>query len=68
MAVMRDPRLNDYWQYKVRIYHMNHFSGAKAIETEQDLNELGSERWECYHITNDGEFLIYNFKRLMVRL
>lgn len=56
-----------YWEYQTRVYHISAFSGSKAIETTQDLNELGVARWEVYSVVANGDFLVYNLKRVMFR-
>ncbi len=36
---------------------------TKAIELGEQLNALGQERWECYHVREDGQHTVFYFKR-----
>ena len=30
---------------------------------DEQLNALGQERWECYHVSEDGQVRVFYFKR-----
>ena len=30
---------------------------------DEQLNGLGQERWECYHVSEDGQVQVFYFKR-----
>lgn len=30
---------------------------------DEQLNELGQERWDCYHVSEDGQGKVFYFKR-----
>ena len=48
------------WHYKVVVLDLN----QPTAETEQALNELGKERWECFHVlsSSDGQTTMF-FKK-----
>ncbi|MEE2826020.1 MAG: hypothetical protein VYE64_05285 [Planctomycetota bacterium] len=48
------------WHYKVVVLDLN----QPTAETEQALNDLGKERWECFHVlaSSDGQTTMF-FKK-----
>lgn len=46
------------WEYRVLA-----FDSAADAEVEQQLNEMGRERWECFAVVADGSSLRMLFKR-----
>ena len=47
------------WEYKVVV-----LESMSAAEMEGKLNELGAQRWECFHVIPTGEWQTLYFKKL----
>ena len=44
-------------------YTSLHVSPADLVQVDEQLNELGQERWECYHVSDNGQGRTFYFKR-----
>ncbi len=40
-----------------------HVPPADLAQVDEQLNELGRERWECYHVSDNGQGRVFYFKR-----
>lgn len=56
--VMDDLKKGGAWEYKVLT-----LTDAGAADAEEQLNNLGSGRWECYAVVPVGATRTYHFKR-----
>ncbi len=44
-------------------YTSLHVSPADLAQVDEQLNELGQKRWECYHVSDNGQGRTFYFKR-----
>ena len=63
-----DDIRNFYWVYKIKLFHI----GANIDFVEDQINELGSDGWECFNITElhknmneETGYVRYYFKKRM---
>ena len=52
--------LQEIWAIEYKTIEVTH-SDLAALD--EQLNELGQERWDCYHVSEDGEGKVFYFKR-----
>jgi hypothetical protein len=52
--------LQEIWAIEYKTIEVMH-SDLAALD--EQLNELGQERWDCYHVSEDGEGRVFYFKR-----
>ena len=52
--------LQAIWAIEYKTIEVTH-SDLAALD--EQLNELGQERWDCYHVSEDGEGKVFYFKR-----
>ncbi len=52
--------LQEIWAIEYKTIEVTH-SDLAALD--EQLNELGQERWECYHVSESGERKVFYFKR-----
>ncbi len=52
--------LQEIWAIEYKTIQVMH-SDLAALD--EQLNELGQERWDCYHVSEDGEGRVFYFKR-----
>ena len=52
--------LQEIWAIEYKTLEVTHTDLATL---DEQLNALGQERWECYHVSEDGEDKVFYFKR-----
>ncbi len=52
--------LQELWAIEYKTLDVAHTDLAAL---DEQLNALGQERWECYHVSEDGEGKVFYFKR-----
>ncbi len=52
--------LQEIWAIEYKTIEVTH-SDLAALD--EQLNELGQERWDCYHVSEDGKGKVFYFKR-----
>ncbi len=52
--------LQEIWAIQYKTIEVMH-SDLAALD--EQLNELGQERWDCYHVSEDAEGKVFYFKR-----
>ena len=52
--------LQELWAIEYTSLEVAHADFARADEL---LNEMGRERWECYHVSGNGQRRVFYFKR-----
>ena len=52
--------LQEIWAIEYKTLEVTHVDLAAL---DEQLNALGEERWECYHVSEDGQGKIFYFKR-----
>ena len=52
--------LQDLWAIEYRSLQVAH---ADLAQVDEQLNELGRERWECYHVSENRQGRVFYFKR-----
>jgi len=52
--------LQEIWAIEYKTLEVTH---ADLAALDEQLNALGEERWECYHVSEDGQGKIFYFKR-----
>ncbi len=52
--------LQEIWAIEYKTIEVTH-SDLAALD--EQLNELGQERWDCYHVSEDGQGKVFYFKR-----
>ena len=52
--------LQEIWAIEYKTIEVMH-SDLAALD--EQLNELGQERWDCYHVSEDGQGKVFYFKR-----
>ena len=52
--------LQEMWAIEYKTLEVTHrdFAGL-----DEQLNALGQERWDCYHVSEDGQTKVFYFKR-----
>ena len=53
-------RYKEIWAIEYKTLKVTH---ADVAALDEQLNALGEERWECYHVSEDGQGKIFYFKR-----
>ena len=56
--VTTDLKSQGDWQYKIVA-----FDPSDPVEIENQLNELGQNRWDCYHVKTDDDQWTFFMKR-----
>jgi hypothetical protein len=44
-------------------YKVITLDGRDPARVEKQLNELGQQRWECFHVTGEGEQMVFYLKK-----
>ena len=57
---LSQEELQTIWAIEYKTVEVAH-SELAALDAK--LNKLGQERWDCYHVTGDGQRQIFFFKR-----
>ncbi len=52
--------LQEIWAIEYKTIRVRH---SDLATLDEQLNELGQERWDCYHVSEDGEGRVFYFKR-----
>ena len=52
--------LQEIWAIEYKTLEVTHVDLA---ELDEQLNALGQDRWECYHVSEDGQRTVFYFKR-----
>ena len=52
--------LQEIWAIEYKTLLVTH---ADLAALDEQLNALGQERWECYHVSEDGQGKVFYFKR-----
>ena len=52
--------LQAIWAIEYKTLEVTH---ADLAALDEQLNALGQERWECYHVSEDGQGQVFYFKR-----
>jgi len=52
--------LQEIWAIEYKTIKVTHSDHAAM---DEQLNELGQERWDCYHVSEDAEGKVFYFKR-----
>ena len=52
--------LQEIWAIEYKTIEVMH-SDLAALD--EQLNELGQERWDCYYVSEDGQGKVFYFKR-----
>ena len=52
--------LQAIWAIEYKTLEVTH---ADLAALDEQLNALGQERWECYHVSEDGQGKVFYFKR-----
>ncbi len=52
--------LQEIWAIEYKTLEVTH---TDLVALDEQLNALGQERWECYHVSEDGEDKVFYFKR-----
>ena len=52
--------LQEIWAIEYKTIKVTH---SDLAAMDEQLNELGQERWDCYHVSEDGEGKVFYFKR-----
>ena len=52
--------LQEIWAIEYKTLGLTH---ADLAALDEQLNALGQERWECYHVSEDGQGMVFYFKR-----
>ncbi len=52
--------LQEIWAIEYKTIRVTH---SDLATLDEQLNELGQERWDCYHVSEDGEGRVFYFKR-----
>ena len=52
--------LQEMWAIEYRTLEV---TSADFAALDEQLNALGQERWECYHVSEDGRTKVFYFKR-----
>ncbi len=52
--------LQEIWAIEYKTLEVTH---PDLVALDEQLNALGQERWECYHVSEDGEDKVLYFKR-----
>ena len=52
--------LQAIWAIEYKTIKMTH---SDLAAMDKQLNELGQERWDCYHVSEDAEGKVFYFKR-----
>ncbi len=52
--------LQEIWAIEYKTIKVTH---SDLAAMDEQLNELGQERWDCYHVSEDGEGRVFYFKR-----
>ncbi len=50
----------EIWAIEYKTIEVTHTDLAAL---DEQLNELGQERWDCYHVSETGEGKVFYFKR-----
>ena len=53
-------KLQEIWAIEYKTLEVTH---ADLAALDEQLNALGQERWECYHVSEDGQGKVFYFKR-----
>ncbi len=52
--------LQEIWAIEYKTIRVTH---SDLATLDEQLDELGQERWDCYHVSEDGEGKVFYFKR-----
>ncbi len=52
--------LQEIWAIEYKTIRVMH---SDLATLDEQLNELGQARWDCYHVSEDGEGKVFYFKR-----
>ena len=52
--------LREIWAIEYKTVEVTH---ADLTTLDEQLNALGEDRWDCYHVSQDGERKVFYFKR-----
>ncbi len=52
--------IQELWAIEYRTLRVSY---ADLAALDEQLNALGQERWECYHVSEDGQGTVFYFKR-----
>ena len=52
--------LQELWAIEYTSLHVPY---VDLGQVDEQLNEMGRERWECYHVSEDGQGRVFYFKR-----
>ncbi len=52
--------LQEIWAIEYKTIRVTH---SDLATLDEQLDELGQERWNCYHVSEDGEGKVFYFKR-----
>ena len=52
--------LQEIWAIEYKTIKVTH---SELAAMDEQLNELGQERWDCYHVSEDAEGKVFYFKR-----
>ena len=52
--------LQEIWAIEYKTIKVTH---SDLAAMDEQLNELGQKRWDCYHVSEDAEGKVFYFKR-----
>ena len=52
--------LQEIWAIEYKTLEVTH---TDLVALDEQLNALGQERWECYHVSEDGDDKVFYLKR-----
>ena len=55
---LSQEELQEIWAIEYQTIKM---TASELTELDEKLNQLGEERWDCYHVSEDGK--VFYFKR-----
>ncbi len=57
---LSEEELQKIWAMEYKTIKVTH---SDLTELDEKLNELGKERWDCYHVSEDREGKVFYLKR-----
>ena len=57
---LSQEELQEIWAIE---YQTTKVTASDLTELDEKLNQLGEERWDCYHVSDDREGKVFYFKR-----
>ena len=60
LGELSEAELQEIWAIEYKTIKV---TDSDLTALDEQLNELGQERWDCYHVSEEGQGKVFYFKR-----